>query len=231
MKFGITQAFSCSYLPEQQEKLLVYAKDKQPGPYYETLLGVGFRRSGEQIYRPHCDHCQACQSLRVPVSLFKPSKSQKRLLSRNNDIKVLVSEVNKPGYYSLYEQYINQRHEDGSMYPASEKQYASFLSCNWIAPLFIEFFLADRLIAVAVTDQLKDSLSALYTFFAPDQQARSLGTFAVLQQIAIAVQLNKTYLYLGYQIDDCQKMNYKRNFLPHERFFQHKWQLITKKEQ
>jgi arginine-tRNA-protein transferase len=105
------------------------------------------------------------------------------------------------------------------------------LSCNWIAPLFIEFILADRLIAVAVTDQLNSALSAIYTFFAPDEQARSLGTFAVLQQIALAAQLDKTYLYLGYQIDSCQKMSYKRNFLPHERFFQQKWHLITKKEQ
>jgi arginyl-tRNA--protein-N-Asp/Glu arginylyltransferase len=231
MKFGITQSFDCSYLPQQQEKLLIYAEDKPPGPYYETLLEVGFRRSGEQIYRPHCDLCQACQSIRIPVVMFRPTKSQKRLLNRNQDIKVVVSEVNKAQYYALYEQYINQRHDDGSMYPASEKQYASFLSCNWITPLFIEFFLAERLIAVAVTDQLQGSLSALYTFFAPDQQARSLGTFAVLQQISIAAQRGKKYVYLGYQIDSCQKMSYKRNFLPHERFFQDKWQLITKKEQ
>lgn len=231
MKFGITQPFTCSYLPQQQEKLLIYAEDEKPAPYYEMLLGIGFRRSGTQVYRPHCEHCQACQSIRIPVNLFTPSKSQKRLLKRNQDIRVLLSEVNKPDYYLLYEQYINIRHDDGTMYPASKKQYNSFLSCDWIAPLFIEFWLADELIAVAVTDQLNGCLSALYTFFAPQHHGRSLGTFAVLKQILLAQQLNKQYVYLGYQVDDCQKMNYKRKFLPHERFFQQKWQLIAKKDQ
>ena len=115
------------------------------------------------------------------------------------------------------------------MYPATKEQYQGFILSPWNNALFIEIYATNELIGVAVTDNLASSLSALYTFFKPDQQQRSLGNFAILQQIELAKSLNKPFLYLGYQIDTCQKMSYKQNFLPHERFFDDKWQLITKK--
>jgi arginine-tRNA-protein transferase len=230
MKFGLTQQFSCSYLPEQKEQLLVFADTDEPDEQqYEFLIGAGFRRSAEQIYRPHCPACQACQAIRIPIALFSPSKSQKRVLKRNQDLQMTVSESDCSDYYPLYEQYINQRHDDGSMYPASMEQYQSFVKSRWASPLFIEFHLMDKLVAVAVTDNLPHSLSALYTFFAPHLAERSIGTLAILQQIFLAASLKKRFLYLGYQVDDCKKMNYKVNFLPYERFFADKWQLITKK--
>jgi arginine-tRNA-protein transferase len=230
MQFGITTPFTCSYLPEQQERLLVLMSDTSPSLIeYSTLIGAGFRRSGVQVYRPHCSNCNACESIRLPVRHFIPSKSQKRILNRNQDLRVNISDKDKPEYYALYESYINQRHADGSMYPASKQQYQGFILSPWDNALFIEMYLEDELIGVAVTDNLQSSLSALYTFFKPDEDKRSLGTFAILQQIALTQSLNKPYLYLGYQIDSCQKMSYKQNFLPHERFLGDKWQLITKK--
>jgi arginyl-tRNA--protein-N-Asp/Glu arginylyltransferase len=230
MKFGISQSFACSYLSDEQETLLVYAEETGHSTHYEMLMAAGFRRSGAQVYRPHCAHCHACQAIRVPVNDFTPSKSQKRILKRNSDIKVVLSEENKPHYYALYAQYINTRHQDGSMYPATPEQYASFADGHWLNPLFIELHLDGELVGIAVTDPLENALSAVYTFFKPSLAERSLGTFAVLQQIAIARRLAKEHLYLGYQIDDCQKMSYKRNFLPHERFIEQKWQLISKKD-
>ncbi|WP_158969768.1 arginyltransferase [Paraglaciecola sp. L3A3] len=230
LKFGITQHAPCSYLPNQHEQLLVLITDNPPdAEQYNYLIAAGFRRSGLQIYRPHCQECKACESIRLPVGLFKYSKSQKRIWNRNKDLQVKISEQNKPEYYALYESYVNQRHADGSMFPASQEQYQGFIVNPWDKALYIELFDKDELIAVAVTDNLVSSLSALYTFFKPDQDKRSLGTFCVLQQIELAKKLNKEYLYLGYQIDDCAKMRYKQNFLPHERFFEEKWQLIAKK--
>jgi arginine-tRNA-protein transferase len=201
---------------------------------YELLISNGFRRSGKQVYRPHCELCNACESIRLPVDIFKASKSQKRIIKRNQDLTILISNSDKPEYYPLYESYINQRHTDGSMYPATKEQYQGFILSPWNNALFIEIYATDEhandeLIGVAVTDNLTSSLSALYTFFKPDQQQRSLGSFAILQQIELAKSLDKPFLYLGYQIDTCQKMSYKQNFLPHERFFDDKWQLITKK--
>lgn len=235
MKFGITTPFTCSYLPEQDERLLVFVSDTQPTIVeYDFLIAAGFRRSGSQIYRPHCASCKACESIRLPVNLFTASKSQKRIWKLNQDLRVRVSQRDKPEYYPLYESYINQRHNDGSMYPATPEQYQGFILSPWNNALFIELYAIDEhakeeLIGVAVTDNLESSLSALYTFFKPEEQQRSLGIFAILQQIELAKSLNKPFLYLGYQIDTCQKMSYKRNFLPHERFFNDKWQLITKK--
>lgn len=230
MKFGLTQKFECSYLPEQKEQLLVYVEEHQAvAAHYELLIESGFRRSGEQIYRPHCPNCTACQSIRIPVEHFKPSKSQKRVFNRNQDLLVEVSKQDKPEYFLLYEEYINQRHYEGSMYPATHQQYDSFINCNWSSPLFFEFYFEGELIGVAVTDELHLAFSALYTFFKPDLQKRSLGTFAILRQIEYAKQQNKQYLYLGYQVDACSKMNYKRNFYPHERFLSNKWYYFAKK--
>ena len=230
MKFGITTAFTCSYLPEQKERLLIFMSDTQPTMLeYNYLISAGFRRSGTQVYRPHCGSCNACESIRLPVNTFAPSKSQKRIIKRNQDLTIRISHNDKPEYYPLYESYINQRHTDGSMYPATLEQYQGFVLSPWNNALFIELHTNDELIGVAVTDKLVSSLSALYTFFKPEEHQRSLGNFAILQQIELAKSLNKPFLYLGYQIDTCQKMSYKQNFLPHERFFDDKWQLITKK--
>ena len=230
MKFGITAPFTCSYLPEQDERLLIFMSDSVPTiTEYDFLIGAGFRRSGTQVYRPHCEACKACESIRLPVDIFTASKSQKRIMKRNQDLTIHISDNDKPEYYPLYESYVNQRHADGSMYPATKEQYQGFILSPWNNALFIEIYATNELIGVAVTDNLASSLSALYTFFKPEQQQRSLGNFAILQQIELAKSLNKPFLYLGYQIDTCQKMSYKQNFLPHERFFDDKWQLITKK--
>lgn len=230
MKLGLTQTFSCSYLPEEHEQLLVLV-ERTPEPLvYQHLMQLGFRRSGEQIYRPHCQQCDACQSIRIPTQSFVASKSQKRVLSKNKDVKIARTFVSTKQQFKLYEQYISQRHQDGSMYPPSKEQYESFIHATWLNPCFIEARLDNELIAVAVTDVLPDSLSALYTFFKPDMDGRSLGTYLILQQIEQAKLMNRPYVYLGYQIDACQKMSYKQKFLPHERFYQDKWHLVTKNE-
>ncbi|MBF7072581.1 arginyltransferase [Glaciecola sp. MH2013] len=231
MKFGITQAFDCSYLPDKKEQLLVCVEPKETlSDIFSQLTQSGFRRSGEQIYRPHCNNCSACQSIRVISRAFSPSKSQKRVLSKNRDIQIKISDHDNPDYYPLYERYINEVHNDGAMFPATYEQYTSFVNCEWNQPLFIEGYIKDELIGVAVTDVLDDGYSALYTFFNPELSARSLGTFFILQQIALCAQQDKAYLYLGYQIDDCRKMNYKKNFYPTERFIHDKWVLSPKNE-
>jgi arginine-tRNA-protein transferase len=230
MKFGITQPAQCNYLETEKEQLLVLMPDIEASAQeYDYLIAAGFRRSGLQIYRPHCQSCKACESIRLPVKDFKASKSQKRIWNKNQDLSIQISQHHQPEYYPLYESYINQRHADGSMYPASREQYDGFILNPWDNALFIEFYAHDELIGVAVTDHMPSSLSALYTFFKPNEDKRSLGTFAILQQIELAKSMNKEYLYLGYQIDTCAKMNYKQKFLPHERFFEEKWQLIAKK--
>lgn len=191
--------------------------------HYPILIQNGFRRSGEQLYRPHCKSCSACESLRVLVDTFIPSKSQKRVLSKNKNISIRVLEGERDDYYPLYEKYISIAHKDGAMFPPTYEQYRGFIHCHWQSPLFIEGRIDGELIGVAVTDTVESGLSALYTFFDPSLHKQSLGTYFILQQIKLCQTLNKEYLYLGYQIDECTKMNYKSKFHPHERHRHDQW--------
>jgi len=227
-RLGLSQPFECSYLDDRQEQLLVildpscYQTDK-----FEQLLGLGFRRSGDQIYRPHCPICSACSSVRVLVQHFTLSKSQKR---KSNKAKakftVRYSNQQNDDYYPLYCKYISQRHQDGSMYPPEQNQYKSFLFCKWLPITFIELWHEEKLIAVAVTDTMNHALSAIYTFFDPDYEHYSLGTIMILEQIKLAQQQQKQYLYLGYQIDECAKMRYKTQYLPAQKHVNDEWLAI-----
>lgn len=229
MKFGVTQTFDCNYLPHKEERLLVcMEQEPELKELYNSLIQVGFRRSGEQLYRPHCENCKACESLRILCSKFVPTKSQKRVISKNRDVKINIMNSERDDYYALYERYIAGFHQDGSMFPASYDQYRSFVHCDWNQPSFIEGRIDGKLIGVAVTDKIKNGLSALYTFFEPSLAKRSFGTFFILQQIKIAQEMNLPYLYLGYQIDDCNKMNYKQKFHPHQRLRDNQWILSIK---
>ncbi|MGJ8692374.1 MAG: arginyltransferase [Thalassotalea sp.] len=229
LKFGITSEFTCNYLPDKQERLLVAVDEKLHNEkYYTWLMQEGFRRSGDQIYRPHCQHCRACESLRVVVNDFCASKSQKRLLKKNQHLQMKVASKIQDNYYPLYEKYINTLHSDGSMFPANKEQYSSFIRSNITQQLFIEIWHDELLISVAVTDNLVDALSAVYTFYDPDYRKSGLGVFSILNQLQLAEKMHKKYLYLGYQIDDCQKMNYKNRYFPHQRLSENNWKTINK---
>lgn len=228
LNVGITKAFACSYLKDQQETLIMLIEPEVNAKlHYSTLLANGFRRSGDQVYRPHCEHCQACQSLRIPVDSFVKSRSQKRLLNKNNAFIIKIVHNVSENYFSLYQRYINTVHHEGPMFPASKVQYDDFIHSNWNAPLFIEIYDQQKLIAVSITDQLitpnSRVWSAFYCFYDPDYHANSLGKFAVLTQIQLAVKHEIDYLYLGYYIKNCQKMNYKTQFNPHQRFIDGEW--------
>jgi len=227
-RVGLTQEFDCSYLPNKQEQLLVildpscYSTDK-----FESLLGLGFRRSGNQIYRPHCPICSACNSVRVLAQDFIPSKSQKRKLNKaKNQFEVKYSTQERPEYYPLYSKYITMRHQDGSMYPPEKEQFQSFLLCSWLKITFIELWHQDTLAAVAVTDCMNSSISAIYTFFDPDFEHYSLGSVMILEQLKFAKEQNKQYVYLCYQIDECDKMKYKTQFLPAQKQLNDEWVAI-----
>tara|TARA_Y100000766_G_C18653668_1_gene481722 strand:- start:37 stop:741 length:705 start_codon:yes stop_codon:yes gene_type:complete len=227
-RIGLSQPFECSYLPDRQEQLLVildpscYSSNK-----FESLLGLGFRRSGNQIYRPHCPICSACSSVRVLADEFIPTKSQKRKLNKaKNRFEVKYSQVEREQYYPLYSKYISLRHQDGSMYPPDKSQFQSFLFCSWLTITFIELWDQDNLVAVAVTDCMDNAISAIYTFFDPDYEHFSLGTVMILQQLKFAKQQHKQFVYLGYQIDECDKMKYKTQFLPAQKQLNDQWVAI-----
>ncbi|MBY4677859.1 arginyltransferase [Marinobacterium arenosum] len=229
INFYATPGHHCSYLPNREAKTLfvdpqaIIAKDT-----YSQLSELGFRRSGRHIYRPHCGECQACISVRIPCTQFRPTRSQKRILARNRDLKVrVVSPQLNREYYQLYERYIIDRHADGDMYPPSEEQFMSFLVEGDQESVFFEFRdRQNKLIALAVSDFLEEGLSAIYTFFEPAEYKRSLGSYAILWQISECERLKLPYLYLGYWVKDCRKMNYKLAYRPIEMLLDNSWVLI-----
>lgn len=224
IRIGLTDSHPCSYLKERQERVAVALDPKMhSASSYEVLLANGFRRSGDTIYKPHCDHCQSCQALRVSLPDFVPSKSQKRLLAKSRHLTWQLKETLDEDWFDLYSRYIIARHHQGSMYPPKKNEFAQFSRCNWLNTQYLHPYDGERLIAVAVTDILSNSASAFYTFFDPDIDL-SLGTLAVLLQITYCQHAGKQWLYLGYQIDECPAMNYKVRFARHQRLVNQRWQ-------
>ncbi|CAA0088792.1 Aspartate/glutamate leucyltransferase [Zhongshania aliphaticivorans] len=228
IKLYATHPHPCSYFSEREARTIFIDPELAPSPaIYSALSRRGFRRSGNHIYRPDCSSCQDCIASRVPVGLFTPNRQQRRVLNRNNDVVVKISAVLSEQAYPLYERYINIRHQDGDMYPPSQEQFDNFLSKSNASTEYIHFYDDDVLIAVAVTDVLDDGLSAIYTFYDPEQTRRSLGVFGILWQINYAKSLNLPYVYLGYWIKDCQKMRYKTDYRPIELLMNNRWVLLN----
>lgn len=224
LTLGLTQAGDCSYLPKESERLLVIYPNQQLNSYiYQQLMERGFRRGGNDAYRPHCEQCRACQSIRIKVDDFEASKSQKRVISKNKHIRTQWVTVPSQDYFPLYSKYISLRHQTGSMFPPQISALETFTQCDWLNIGFLESYIDDQLIGVAVTDILGHGLSAVYTFFDPDFEQFSLGKLHILRQIEQCRQLNFEYLYLGFQIDDCNAMNYKQQYRPNERFIDNRW--------
>ena len=215
---GLTPAHACSYHPEQEARSLVVLEDTLLNPEsYEKLLEYGFRRSGGLAYRPWCDQCRRCIPARIPVAAFRANRSQRRALKVNQDVQMSLCDSQlSDEQYALYQRYQQRRHAHGDMASSTKNQAQEFLSTVWNTVKYIEFRQASRLLAVAVTDVHANSLSAVYTFFDPELDKRSLGVFAVLQQIEMARQWGLDWVYLGYWIPDSRKMAYKANFLPIE---------------
>ena len=225
LRFFTTPAHDCSYLSDKQAiTLFADPLAKINKDLYSALSSAGFRRSGNHIYRPHCQSCNACIPVRVPVSTFKMKRRFRRILRRNVDDKVNTVEPElTEEYFDLYERYINARHADGDMFPASRDQFQSFLVDGRPEACFIEFRTSARLLAVAVADELNDGLSAIYSFFDPGEEERAPGVFAILELINAAKFRDLDYLYLGYWIKHCKKMNYKLDYRPIEIFVNNRW--------
>ncbi len=229
LKFYATQPHPCSYLPEEQATTLFLDPSQPMDPHvYAELSELGFRRSGDHLYRPHCQRCNACIPARIPINRFEPNRQQRRILKRNADLQVSASRpVFTAEYYALYSRYIELRHSDGDMYPPSREQFSTFLVRDLPFSRFYEFRLQGRLLAVAVTDVLPNGLSAIYTFYDPEEERRSLGRYAILWQIGETERLGLRAVYLGYWIKNCRKMNYKTQYRPIELFVNQRWTCLS----
>lgn len=229
LKVFATHPHTCSYLPEQQATTLFIDPGAEiDSPVYSQLSELGFRRSGPHLYRPHCARCSACVAARIPVDEFRPSRQQRRIWRRNQDLSVVErAQLDSDEFYALYARYIEGRHRDGDMYPPNAQQFESFLTREWGVTEYQCFYDGDQLLAVAVIDVMDNGLSAIYTFYDPDLPGRSLGAYAILWQIERARELGLASVYLGYWIKQCRKMSYKINYRPIELLINGRWVSVS----
>jgi leucyl-tRNA---protein transferase len=222
-----TAPHPCSYKENETAATIFVDPELSIDQHLNSRLSeLGYRRSGAHLYRPDCDNCRACISCRLPVAQFKRSKRFQRIWNRNSDLRVEEnSELVGEEAYLLYRDYIEKRHSDGDMYPANPEQFDAFIRSKTEGVRYYCVYLDDKLVAVGVSDVLDTGLSAVYTFFDPLLEKRSLGNFMILWQIERARVLQMDYVYLGYWIKDCAKMQYKSAFRPLEMLIEGKWLL------
>ena len=235
-QFYLTAPSPCPYLPGQEErKVFTHLVGERAGELNDLLTHGGFRRSQSIAYRPACDSCRACVSVRVIADEFQPSRNMRRVMSHNADI---VSDMRPllptSEQYSIFRSYLDSRHHNGGMADMTVLDYAMMIEDSHVQTRLVEYRRrgpdsgitgrgAGQLLAMTLVDVLNDGLSMVYSFFDPDHVARSLGTFMILDHIARAQRMGLDYVYLGYWVRNSKKMDYKGRFLPQERLMPEGW--------
>jgi leucyl-tRNA---protein transferase len=234
-QFYLTAPSPCPYLPGREErKVFTHLIGRRAAALNDTLTQSGFRRSQTIAYRPACETCRSCVSVRVKTAEFRPSKSLRRVLDRNRDLEsTVVATEPTAEQYSLFRAYLDARHADGGMADMTVLDYSMMVEDSHVESRLVEYRLTDGssrrqgpLVAVCLTDLLADGLSMVYSFYAPDAEKRSLGSFMILDHIERARRLGLAHLYLGYWVEGSKKMAYKARFLPQERLGMGGWERI-----
>ena len=239
-QFYLTAPSPCPYLPGQEErKVFTHLVGDKAAELNDLLTHGGFRRSQSIAYRPACEQCRACTSVRVLVDEFELSRSQRRVAELNQDL-VGETRPSEPTseQYSAFRAYIDSRHRDGGMADMTVLDYAMMVEDSHVRTQIVEYrkrgpdsAFTGRgeggLVAAALTDILSDGLSMVYSFYEPEYAPRSLGTYMIIDHIARAKALGLPYVYLGYWVPGSRKMDYKRRFLPQERLAPEKWTRFT----
>ena len=235
-QFYLTAPSPCPYLAGQEErKVFTHLVGERAAELNDLLTHGGFRRSQSIAYRPACERCRACVSVRVLTEAFQPTRSMRRIRDRNKD---LIGEMRgatpTSEQYSVFRSYLDSRHRDGGMADMTVLDFAMMVEDSHVETRLIEYRRrgpdtaingrgTGDLIAVALTDVLSDGLSMVYSFFEESEASRSLGTFMILDHISRARRMGLPYVYLGYWVEGSRKMDYKGRFLPQERLAPEGW--------
>ncbi|MGM0583174.1 MAG: arginyltransferase [Pseudomonadota bacterium] len=234
-QFFVTAPQPCPYLPGRSErKLFTTLRNPDASAVNDYLSLRGFRRSQGVVYRPSCAGCAACLSTRIPVADFRPSRSQRRIMSRNADLaRHAAGPVATEDQYDLFRRYLDTRHADGGMAEMDAFEFAAMIEETPVRTRVVEYRRPpdreagergpDILVAACLTDVLSDGLSMVYSFFEPGADRRSLGAWMILDHVEIARQAGLPYVYLGYWVPGSPKMDYKARFRPFEIYQGDRW--------
>ncbi|MFK0272185.1 arginyltransferase [Ensifer sp. NPDC090286] len=236
-QFYLTAPAACPYLPNEMErKVFTHMVGERAPELNDLLTQGGFRRSQNIAYRPACETCRACISVRILANEFKPTRSMRRVLAANHDV-ISAEYAAEPSseQYNLFRRYLDRRHQKGGMSDMSVLDYAMMVEDTHVHTKIIEYRLRVEgdgisekargpLIAAALTDRMGDGLSMVYSFFDPAQEERSLGTFMILDHIRRARERGLPHVYLGYWVKGSRKMGYKTKFLPQEHLMARGWE-------
>jgi leucyl-tRNA---protein transferase len=230
-QFYLTSPAPCPYLPGREErKVFTHLIGRRAETLNDTLTQSGFRRSQTIAYRPACENCRACVSVRVKVDDFSVSRNLRRIRRRNADLVASVAEARAtPEQYELFRAYVSERHNDGGMADMSFSDYQMMVEDSHVTTRLIEYRAETPdgpLLACCLTDYLADGLSMVYSFYEPALETRSLGAFMILDHVDRARLRSQTHLYLGYWVEGSAKMGYKSRFTPQERLGMDGWTRI-----
>ena len=238
LRFFLTAPQPCPYLANRFErKVFAHLPLSDGATVNDALTEGGFRRSQNIAYRPACEACEACVSARIPVDAYVFSRSERRILDRNEDLtRHLVEAEATTEQYDLLRRYHNARHAAGGMADMSWPDYVAMIEDTAVRTHLIEYRAkgADEgpgaLVACVLVDALADGLSLVYSFFDPAYPRRSLGSFMILDHVVQAGINSIPYVYLGYWVRGSEKMAYKARFDPVELLRAHGWAAMTDAE-
>ncbi len=224
-RFFVTAPGPCPYVPGRVERKVFAELRGHEAPEMNEALGrIGFRRSQNVVYRPSCDACQACVSVRVVASRFVASPSQKKLLKRHGDLEVHACEPwSTEEQWALLQRYLAARHPTGGMASMDGHDYADMVEQSPVDTVVVEYREPSRdgrigrLLGCCLTDKQSDGLSMIYSFYEPDDgERRGIGNYIILDHITRAARAGMAFVYLGYWIEGCDRMAYKTRFQPAE---------------
>jgi len=238
LRFFLTAPAPCPYLPEKVERKVFAHLPMADGPTVnDTLTQIGFRRSQNIAYRPACDGCDGCVSARIPVADYMFSRSERRVLDRNQDlVRLEVKAEATKEQFELLRRYLSHRHSEGGMADMTWPDFVAMVEDTSVRTHIVEYRLgcdgnrAGELIACALVDQLSDGLSLVYSFYNPDAVKRSLGSLIILDHVRQALSLNMQRVYLGYWVKGSDKMAYKARFNPLEILRPNGWVLMSSRD-
>ena len=222
-------AHDCPYLPDETATSLLFDPSSEvTDTMYSAAVRLGFRRSGDMVYRPYCLSCTACVPVRIPVAQFQPNRSQRRCSQSNQDLSIAFLDMDyDTEHFKLFKRYQRWKHPGDAMDHGDRERYISSMLDTPVQSALLEIRKERELLSVSVIDMLDDGFSAVYTFFSPEYAERSLGTYAILALLAKARTIGVAHIYLGYWIKNCGKMSYKTRFQALEGYIDNGWQALT----